>query len=46
MAEKKLKSYLVKIIGYCTVVVVDAESEEKAHEHARDQVFHGDFDID
>ena len=46
MAKKKLKSYLVKMAGYCTVVVVDAESQEKACEYARDQVSHGDFEID
>ena len=46
MAKKKLKSYMVKMVAYCTILVVDAESEEKAHEYARDQVSNGDFNID
>lgn len=31
-----LKNYSVQLTGYCTVLVIGAESEEKAMEYARD----------
>ena len=40
------KNYSVLITAYCSVVVIEAESEEKAFEYARDAVSTGDFEID
>lgn len=40
------KSYEVLLTAYATVVVVDAESEEKALEYAEQEVSRGDFEIE
>ena len=40
------KNYSVKIIAYAIVVVVAAESEEKALEYACDEVSTGDLEFD
>ncbi len=41
-----LKNYQVKIIAYAIVLVVKAESEEKAILYATEEVSAGDFEID
>jgi len=45
-AASKNKNYLVQIIAYATVLVVDAESEEKAMEYATDACSMGDLQLD
>lgn len=40
------KNYEVLITAYCTVVVIDAESTEKAMEYARDYISNGDFQVE
>lgn len=40
------KNYEILITAFCTVVVLDAESEEKAMEYARDYISEGDFQVD
>ena len=40
------KSYVVSVIAYADVVVIDAESEEKAMEYALDALSLGDMEMD
>lgn len=41
-----MKNYLIKITAYATVVVVGAESEDKAMQYAIDEISKGDFETD
>ena len=43
---KKLKNYEVSVTAFATVLVVSAESEEKALEYATDRVNFGDLKMD
>lgn len=44
--QTEKKNYEVLLTAYATVVVLEAESEEKAIEYAMDAVTRGDFEID
>lgn len=43
---KKLKNYEVSVTAFATVLVIAAESEEKALEYATDRVSFGDLQMD
>jgi len=46
MAKKKLKNYEVLVTAFATVLVLEAESEEKAMEYATDELRMGDLQLD
>lgn len=46
MAKKKLKNYEVSVTALATVLVINAENEEKALEYATDRVSFGDLLMD
>lgn len=43
--KPKLKNYMVRVLAYAHVLVIDAEDEEKAMEYAMD-ISHGDLELD
>lgn len=45
-SKTEKKNYTVQIIGWSTVLVVGAESEEKALEYACNECSFGDFQMD